>query len=510
MMFKKKDKMNVVEQEQGNATGLTQKKKKKKIIRRVIAGVIVIAIVTVFVVSGITAKNAGIPVTVTQALQGDIGATIETSGTVKSEIKRTYFSTAATNVHEVNVVAGDIVKANDQLITYDVDELEADSKQILLQGESSAYDYQGKSIDNTKNYNQLATAVTDIQNYQVLMANYKTYIENLEESIDDEIVKKRANLYAQQYSLNKTINSYSHQMNLNTPGGETYNNLLKAQNDANDELARISNELSLLADYKTKDNREDVLKQAKKDYDDLQTAYNEARTKQSSAEAALQNGSTMKAAELASEATQASAENAKRILEEAKEGVKADFDGIVTEVTVVEGGPVTEGAKLLTVESNKDVKVEISASKYDLESLALDQKADVVISGNTYEGKVSKISHVAVPNASGTPMVTVENHIENPDDKIYLGIEGKVTVYTEEAKSVLLVPIEAVNADTEGDFCYIVEDDIIVRKPVTIGITSDEFVEIVEGLSEGDQVIKTLPTGAEEGSKVTIIPETEE
>lgn len=189
-MFKKKDKMNVVEQEQGNATGLTQKKKKKKIIRRVIAGVIVIAIVTVFVVSGITAKNAGIPVTVTQALQGDIGASIETSGTVKSEIKRTYFSTAATNVHEVNVVAGDIVKANDQLITYDVDELEADSKQILLQGESSAYDYQGKSIDNTKNYNQLATAVTDIQNYQVLMANYKTYIENLEESIDDEIVKK--------------------------------------------------------------------------------------------------------------------------------------------------------------------------------------------------------------------------------------------------------------------------------------------------------------------------------
>ena len=66
MMFKKKDKMNVVEQEQGNATGLTQKKKKKKIIRRVIAGVIVIAIVAVFVVSGITAKNTGIPVTVTQ------------------------------------------------------------------------------------------------------------------------------------------------------------------------------------------------------------------------------------------------------------------------------------------------------------------------------------------------------------------------------------------------------------------------------------------------------------
>jgi len=505
-MLKKKNKAAVLDSEKVS-TGLTDKKRKKKIIRRIILGVVVVMLVGAFVFTNITARNAGIAVSVTEALNGDINATIETSGTVKSEIQRTYFSNASTNIKELNIVAGDVVKANDQLITYDLEDLEANSKQVILQGESSAYDYQGKATDNAKYYDQLAKAVTDIQNYQALMANYKTYIDDLEESIDDEVVKKRANLYAQQYSLNKTLNTYSHQMNLSSPGGESYNNILKAQNDVNDELARISNELSLLADYKTKDNREDVLKQAKMDYDDLNTAYTEARTKQSTAESALQNGSTMKAAQLASQATQTSAENAKKILEDATKGVKADFAGIVTEVAVVEGSPVLDGAKLLTLESNENVKVEIAASKYDLESLALDQKADVVISGNTYEGTVSKISQVAVPNASGTPMVTVEIHIENPDDKIFLGIEGKVTVHTEDAKSVLLVPIEAVNADTEGDFCYVVEDNIIVRKAVTIGITSDEFVEVVEGLSEGAQVIKTLPAGAIEGSKVTIVPE---
>ena len=506
-MFQKKNKEIKVEKEKKQESGLTEKKRKKKIIKRVILGVVAVCVIAAIVVSNITAKNAGIPVSVTEAAKGDINATIETSGTVKSEIQKTYFSGASTNVNELNVVVGDIVKEKDQLLTYDVEDLEANSKQVILQGESSSFDYQGRATDNAKYYQQLATAVTDIQNYQALMANYNTYIEDLEESIDDEVVKKRANLYAQQYSLNKTINSYSHQMNLSSPGGESYNNLLKAQNDANDELARISNELSLLSDYKTKDNREDILKQAKKDFDDLQTAYNEARTKQSTAEGALQNAATMKAAQLSSEATGASAENAKRILEEAREGVKADFSGIVTEVSVLEGGPVTTGAKLLTVESNENVKIEISASKYDLESLKLDQTADVIISGNTYEGIVSKISKVAAPNASGTPMVTVEVHIVNPDDNIYLGIEGKVTIHTQEAKQVLVVPIEAVNADTEGDFCYIVEDNLIVRKPVTIGITSDEYVEVIEGITAGDQVIKTLPTGAVEGSKVTIVPE---
>ena len=154
-MFQKKNKEIKVEKEKKQESGLTEKKRKKKIIKRVILGVVAVCVIAAIVVSNITAKNAGIPVSVTEAAKGDINATIETSGTVKSEIQKTYFSGASTNVNELNVVVGDIVKEKDQLLTYDVEDLEANSKQVILQGESSSFDYQGRATDNADSVNLL-------------------------------------------------------------------------------------------------------------------------------------------------------------------------------------------------------------------------------------------------------------------------------------------------------------------------------------------------------------------
>lgn len=481
-------------------------KKKKKVIRLSVIGGIIVVIGGFFIISSSMAKSAGVSVETIAATKGTVSSSIDTSGTVKSEITRTYFSdaTTKTNVQDVNVELGDTVKAGDQLLTYDIADLEANSKQVILNGQSSAFSYQGEAQENAKYQEMLAKSVTDIQNYQALMALQKEYVKSLEDSISDEKIKKRADLYNQQYSLNRSINNFNYELTKEDLETKQRDNFQKLIADYNNEVARVGNELSKLEDYKTKDNREDILIKAKNDYSDLEIAYNEARTFQSRAEGSIKNGATLKSAELTSEASQAVAENAARVLEEAKKGIVADFDGVITKVGVVAGGPAIDGTELLTLESNKNVKVELSVSKYDLEMLAEGQKADITINGNAYTGVVSKINSVALPNAAGTPMVTVEVHIEDGDSKICLGIEAKVVIHTKEAKDVIIAPIEAVNADNDGDFCYIINSEGLVEKRiVTIGISSDDYTEIKDGLQEGDQIIATLPTGVMEGSKVT-------
>lgn len=480
--------------------------RKKKIIRRcVILGVIVI-VVAFFFVSQAMSKNAGAMVMTTPVTKGDISSSIDTSGTVKSEIARSYFASAVTNIGTVDVSLGEAVTKGQILATYDIEDLEASTKEEILKAKSSEYDFKGTASESAKAQQDLAAAVTEIQNFQALMAYQNTYIKNLEDSINDEIINKRTTLQNQNYSLTRSNNTYSYQAGLPDTSQETRELLQKAIMDNNNEQAKISNELSNLSDYKTKDNREDILLQAKNDASDLKLAYEEARGKQSKAEAGIQNSSKLKAAELTSESIQAIGAKAERILEIAKKGITADFAGVVTAVDVVAGTPVIVGGKLLTIESNEQVKVELAASKYDLELLKIGQSADVTISGTPYKGTVSKINHIAVPNSSGTPMVTVEVHIENPDPSIYLGIEAKLSIHTADAKGVLLVPIESVNADNGGDFCYTVENGLVARKPVKVGISSAVYAEIIEGLSEGDQIITALPVGLMEGSKVTVMP----
>lgn len=191
---------------------------------------------------------------------------------------------------------------------------------------------------------------------------------------------------------------------------------------------------------------------------------------------------------------------------QAKSGICAEFAGIITECSAVSGSGVSGGMQLMTLESSENVKVTFSASKYDIEKLELGQKVDVTISGNIYEGEVSKINRMAENNASNTPMVGVEVHLLAPDDNIILGMDAKLLIYTQKAENALLVPVEAINADKDGDFLYVVENGVAVKKPIVCGISTDTYTEVLEGITEEDEIILISYTNLEEGMPVTIMP----
>ena len=155
--------------------------------------------------------------------------------------------------------------------------------------------------------------------------------------------------------------------------------------------------------------------------------------------------------------------------------------------------------------NDKKVKVSIEVSKYDLAKIAEGQQAKIVINNNEYEGTVAKIDRFAHTNVSGASVLGADIHISNPDENIYLGIEGKVSIQTAEVADAILIPMECINADTEGDFCYVVEDGVIVRKNVEIGISSDEYSEVLSGLQVGEQVVSQVSGELAEGMKVTPI-----
>lgn len=194
-------------------------------------------------------------------------------------------------------------------------------------------------------------------------------------------------------------------------------------------------------------------------------------------------------------------------LETAKSGVTAEFNGVVTEVSAVEGGSVPVGGSLLKLESTEDVMVRISVTKYDLDKIAVGQNARISIGNKEYQGEVSKINKMAETNNSGAAVVGTEIKITNPDSDLILGVEAKVIISTAKEENAVLVPVSAVNVDMDGEFVYVAENNILVKKPVVTGISSDLYIEIKEGLSEGEQVVLDVSTGLFEGMTVMAMPE---
>ena len=82
--------------------------------------------------------------------------------------------------------------------------------------------------------------------------------------------------------------------------------------------------------------------------------------------------------------------------------------------------------------------------------------------------------------------------IDNPDEDIFLGVDAKVKIYAASAKNVVTLPVEVVNIGKEGSFCYVIEDGLVTKRNITTGISSEDYVEITDGIKEGEEVIADL------------------
>ena len=485
-------------------------KKRKKKMWKIIVPVAIVLVVALVVVNMANSGNAGIAVYTAKVTSGDIQSELSTSGTVTAEDTTTYFAPANGKIAGVQVEQGDVVKSGDMLICFDEEAVAYAQKQNQLESQISTADYTATVQDYQKQKEKLAQAEADIAAYELQIDVYEQHIEDLTNGITDVNALKKADLYADMYSVEKAINTYD--LAIQTPNEDTdMNELMRKRTEKQNELLKIQNELNLLADYETDYGWEDMLTQAKKDLADCEEKLQEAKSDKASAEAALVNDNKLTGYQLTQEKTKLSTQDAERKYAEALNGVVAEFDGVVTNLSAVEGASVQEGTQLLVLESYDEICVEFQASKYDLEELQVGQKAIVEVSGKEYEGTVTKINKMAEPNSSGVPMVGARVHINNPDDNIFLGIEAKLTIITAEEQGVLLLPVEAVNMDNTGNFCYIIENNVLVKKYITTGVSSLEYMQVVEGLSEGDEVVTSAYMGMEiaEGMPATVMPDIE-
>ena len=184
--------------------------------------------------------------------------------------------------------------------------------------------------------------------------------------------------------------------------------------------------------------------------------------------------------------------SAQELVEAAKKGIKADFNGVITKVSVVEGATTALGTELFTLQNTDKINVNVNVSKYDYDKLKEGQSADITLAGKTYEGEVTSISHVATQNEKGASLISADVRIKNPDDDIFLGVDAKVIIHAEEADDVVVLPSEVVNIGKDGSFCYVIENGVITRRDITTGISSDDYVEVTAGIKEGDEVIRDL------------------
>lgn len=486
-----------------------KKQKRRKIVFLCIGIALVFFVLIGWAVISSLVKNAPLTVFTTSPARGDLESTIHASGTIESESVLNYYAPGNILVAD-HAVLGDKVSAGDSIILFDEEDYAFVLRESELENQITNNSYQSSLSNYNDTKANLAAARADVQKYQELVNAQQAVVDELVKTITDANAIKVANLQNQIYEAQKVLSDYNYyilnaaELGLSPEAVQTYMGYaqekeqeINAMNHeitltsssavAYDQQKRLEAAQNLLSDYKTE------LERAKAEVEN----YENALGNQYDAENIVLNG------ELSTMRTQQSYE----ALLACSEGVIAEFDGIVSVCNIEAGTKTVAGSVMVTVASIDDVKVTFSVTKSNLDEIALGQKAVVEILGNEYEGTVSKVSSMAIAGTNGSTSIMVELHIDNPDENIYLGLDAKISLCTASKTDVLMLPVEAVSADKEGEFVYLVVNGIVEKRYVTLGISSDEYVEITDGLEETDQVITMVSSDLEEGMAVMAMPE---
>ena len=451
--------------------------KKKKIIAGGLAAVLVVTCL------GALNGHAAQSVDTAQVTRGTLEQKVELNGFVETDNILKYYSQIDGKIGSINVKKGDFVKKGDVLMTYDEENLDYNIAMADLNAQSQLGSYNnsmqtsgrtaGLYSEANRNLSVLDQQITDTQ---AAVTQLQKDINSKKAALADEGAKLQVSLIdwadrpdSEEYeNLSKLVQTNAYE--------QQYNSDLVAMQD---ELNRLNLQLNACKEYKA-----------------------EMTSQKASTQMSLMTSGAKEQLEADKAANELASSDKHNRYENAKNGIVAEFDGVVTGIDAVKGSNVANGSLLLTLESSKDIVIRFSVSKYDIENIEEGQSATVKIKNKEYTGKVDRIDRMTSRDAGQTSNVGMEIKLDAPDDDIILGLEAKAVIDTVSIDNVLQIPKGAVYSDTNGEYVYVLRDKKAVKVDVEVGAYNSEMIEIVSGLNESDTVIIAGETEITEGMEL--------
>jgi HlyD family secretion protein len=165
--------------------------------------------------------------------------------------------------------------------------------------------------------------------------------------------------------------------------------------------------------------------------------------------------------------------------------VKSPVEGQVGQVQVADRASVAKDAPLLTVVDLSALEVEIKVTESLARDLRSGMTADLEGGGHHWQGVVSGVSPEVV---AGQVTARLRFGTEKPAG-LRQSQRLSVRIFLDRRDNVLMVDRGSFVDQEGGGFAYVVHGNIAERHPVQLGAASIAKVEILEGLSAGDQIV---------------------
>jgi HlyD family secretion protein len=191
--------------------------------------------------------------------------------------------------------------------------------------------------------------------------------------------------------------------------------------------------------------------------------------------------------------------------------VKAPFDAVVATVDVQKGTQVGGSTQIVTLVTKNEV-AQLTLNEVDVAKVKVGQKATLTFSAVpalTLSGTIASVAGAGTVT-QGVVNYAVTIAFDTQDTRIKPGMSVSAAIQTGVAQNVVTVPVQAVKTVQGQSYVQVFSPALTpsadatqgilsavapTRDPVEIGITDSKNVEIVSGVTEGQQIVVRSTTG---------------
>lgn len=189
--------------------------------------------------------------------------------------------------------------------------------------------------------------------------------------------------------------------------------------------------------------------------------------------------------------------------------ITAPISGKATSITVSSGEMISPSMPLLTIIDVSRIFVKVGISEKDISKIKIGQTVVLEIDAfpeEIFKGEVVS-KGVAVDQISKTLEVKIE--ILQPEVDIPIGVFARGDILVKTNKNALIIPSSALSRKKDGIYVYVIEEGIARQKEVELGIIQDERIEILAGLSIGQEIVVSGNQELEDGLEVNVLSKEE-
>jgi membrane fusion protein (multidrug efflux system) len=189
----------------------------------------------------------------------------------------------------------------------------------------------------------------------------------------------------------------------------------------------------------------------------------------------------------------------------AKTVIRAPFTSRITERFITLGQHLRPGDEIFTVADYDPLVARIYLPERDVYELEEGREVRITPAAGTelsFTGRIRQIAPV-VDTATGTVKVTVE--AVNAPAGVRPGAFVAIDIVRERHAGALLLPRESVIRELRTAHVFVTEDNVAVKRSVTLGIEEGDKVEVLTGLEAGDSVVVAGQGGLDDGQRIKIL-----